>query len=954
MRIVIDMQGAQSGSRLRGIGRYTVSLAKAIVRNCGQDEVLLALSGLFPDTLDSLFAEFDGLLPKENIRVWHALGPVKECEPVNRYRREVAEKMREAFLSELQPDVVLVCSLFEGLYDDAINSIGRLGESYPTVVILYDLIPLINPDKYFRASKVDQEWYFRKISSLKRSRVLLAISESSRQEALSALDFEPESIVTISGAYDGYFESSDQAKSDKETVWARLGISKPFVMYIGGADERKNLDRLIMAYGQLPQEVRHEHQLVFAGDMPDFRIEHYSKVAHDCGLADEELIFTGYIEDSEVLTLYNTCSLFVMPSLHEGFGIPPLEAMACGAPVIGADATSLTEVIGLKEALFDPYSVRAISSKMEHTLTNECFRARLIEHGQKHCRRFSWDESAKRALQALRRFDPKYQAPISSLLNIEKTSRFAPRQIKLLAIKLDHLGDFLLAVPAFAKLKAKYPYATIDLVVGSWNVPVAEKLGLFDRIFTYDFFKRKSSEPSSIDEKSLEELLRTLDKYDIAIDFRRQPDGRFLLTKAKAQLKVAYQTFDKEIDEAIDVVLKAYKDFPSKANLFNKTSISCQMLSLVDALPVDVNDFITFPSICRNTARVPWTVAIFPKAGNDAREWCLPNFSNLVGMLLANQSIRGINVYFANQAQASEFRYERDDKLRVHVGLEFQELAESLSSNDVCIANNSGGGHLASYLGVTSLVIFSGHELPSEWGPQFNYGYDIRHAAPCAPCHTHRLGCPSEHFCLTEILVEDIYTITIQALKKRSSDNMSEISLQNSTDVIVNELIDSITNELIHFDDQDKVRISELISKNHSAYPIHFEMTYISPGVEISHKSISLDWIGFSGSESQFRWSDGHTAEIRFSCPEDIPPSAVLSLKFDTFGRQHIMAIFNGVQVYDRTHEGADIELNIPVSNMKNEKNRLVFSLPDARFPGNGDGRRVGLAMKSLRIDINE
>ena len=113
MRIIIDLQGAQTESRFRGIGRYTLALAKAIVRNRGNHEVLIAISGLFPETIEHIRAAFDGLLPQENIRVWYAPGPVRERQPENNWRRKAAERIREAFLASLEPDVIFITSLFE-------------------------------------------------------------------------------------------------------------------------------------------------------------------------------------------------------------------------------------------------------------------------------------------------------------------------------------------------------------------------------------------------------------------------------------------------------------------------------------------------------------------------------------------------------------------------------------------------------------------------------------------------------------------------------------------------------------------------------------------------------------------------------------------------------------------------------------------------------------------------
>src|SRR5450830_1437825 len=124
MRIVIDMQGAQTESRFRGIGRYTLSLSQAMVRNRGKHEIILALSGLFPDTIEPIRAAFDGLMPQENIRIWYALGPVRELEVGNDWRREVAERVREAFLANLRPDVIFIPGFCEGYQDDGVTSIG--------------------------------------------------------------------------------------------------------------------------------------------------------------------------------------------------------------------------------------------------------------------------------------------------------------------------------------------------------------------------------------------------------------------------------------------------------------------------------------------------------------------------------------------------------------------------------------------------------------------------------------------------------------------------------------------------------------------------------------------------------------------------------------------------------------------------------------------------------------
>ena len=145
MRIVLDLQGAQSASRLRGIGRYSLSLAQALVRNNAGHDIIIALSALFPETIQPIRRAFDNLLPAGNIVVWDAPGPVAAIDPSNAERRDLAELVREAFLASLNPDIVHVTSLFEGYIDDAVTSIARHGAGCPVSVTLYDLIPLPVP-----------------------------------------------------------------------------------------------------------------------------------------------------------------------------------------------------------------------------------------------------------------------------------------------------------------------------------------------------------------------------------------------------------------------------------------------------------------------------------------------------------------------------------------------------------------------------------------------------------------------------------------------------------------------------------------------------------------------------------------------------------------------------------------------------------------------------------------
>ncbi|MEX3841117.1 glycosyltransferase [Paraburkholderia sp. BR10882] len=413
MRIVIDMQGAQStGSRNRGIGRYTQAIARGLARNRGEHEIILALNGLFPETIGPIREAFSDLLPLENIRVWHAAGPVTHADKSNDWRRRAAELGYESFLCSLKPDFVYITSLIEGLGDDAVTSVHRLQHEIPVAVTLYDLIPYINPTPYLDNPAV-KSWYLEKIEHLRRADLWLGISESSRQEGIAHLGLPAEWSVNISTDADDSFLSIDVSPERESALRKQYGLTKPFVLYTGGIDHRKNVEGLIRAYALLPDKVRRDHQLAIVCSVQPANRQELERLAQQHGLRKDDVVLTGFVPDEDLLFFYNLCKLFVFPSWHEGFGLPALEAMRCGAPVIGANTSSLPEVIGWDDAMFDPHSDAAIAAAIQRGLNDAPFREALIRHGKEQSRKFSWDESARRTIAAMERWHVQGKRPAS-------------------------------------------------------------------------------------------------------------------------------------------------------------------------------------------------------------------------------------------------------------------------------------------------------------------------------------------------------------------------------------------------------------------------------------------------------------------------------------------------------------------------------------------------------------
>lgn len=401
MRIVIDLQGAQTESRFRGIGRFSTAIAKAIIENCREHQIYLVLNGLFSETISAIFADFEGVIDPANIMVWNAPGPVRYMEADNGWHREVAQLLREHFIASLQPDVLYIPSLFEGYVDDAVLSVGKFYDTAPVCVTLYDLIPLMNADKYLNCNSSYKSYYMERVESLKSASTLFAISESSKQEGVKYLDSFKGSIINSSIGSDALFCVENIPLDQKNEILKRYTLKDSFVLYTGGADERKNLNALVLAYADISKELREENQLVLAGRMPESEVERLKATAAAAGLEQNELVFLGYIEDKDLVCLYNICRLFVFPSWHEGFGLPPLEAMLCGAVVIGSNVSSIPEVIGFPDALFDPYSRNSIKDAIEKGLKDEEFRHLFKAHSISQVRKFSWKDSANTIIDAM-------------------------------------------------------------------------------------------------------------------------------------------------------------------------------------------------------------------------------------------------------------------------------------------------------------------------------------------------------------------------------------------------------------------------------------------------------------------------------------------------------------------------------------------------------------------------
>ncbi len=391
MRIVIDMQGAQASNAKRGIGRYTRALVEAMLKNNNtDDEFILLCNAFFPETISEIKEMTLAYLNKKNIKIWTPIVGEKE----------LSQKVFEAYLLSLNPELILLSSLFEGFNDEAITSIKLLNKNIPVALIHYDLIPLIH-DKIYLKNPEMKQWYDKKIEYLKKADLVLSISTATKEEAIKHLSLH--NVVNISAASQSHFKVTKITVSQKEELFVKYDITKPFIMYTGGIDYRKNVEGLIRAYSLLAKELIENFQLLIVCSITQMQQYQLNTLIKESDLDLSDVIFTNYIPEKDLVSLYNLCKLFVFPSLHEGFGFPVLEAMQCHKAVICGNNSSLIEVMGLQEAMFDAKDDKSIASKIQEVLSDEVFCKFLENHAKEQSQKFSWQSSAKLAIQSMKK-----------------------------------------------------------------------------------------------------------------------------------------------------------------------------------------------------------------------------------------------------------------------------------------------------------------------------------------------------------------------------------------------------------------------------------------------------------------------------------------------------------------------------------------------------------------------
>lgn len=377
MRIGVDYTAAahQGG----GIGRYTRGMIKALTRLDGKNEYRLFVAGrggpfgqaYWPSNVRLRIVH----LSQRNLtRIWQRL-----CLPLP---VEVFTGPLDIFYS---PDFVL-------------PPVWRAR----TLLTVHDL-------SFVRYPQTVDPHLHRYLNvavprSVRRADHILADSQNTARDLIELWSVPPEKVSVLYSGVEFHFRPvTDEAELAR--VRKRYGLPQHFILSVGTLQPRKNYERLIQAFSQLraTTEDRPYHLVVAGGK--GWLYESIFDYVRELGL-EEEVLFAGFVADEDLPALYNLADLFAFPSLYEGFGLPALEAMACGTPVVCSDASSLPEVAGDAALLVDPLDVEGWVEAMERALREEELRRELVARGLAQARRFTWERAAGELLEICRAIRP--------------------------------------------------------------------------------------------------------------------------------------------------------------------------------------------------------------------------------------------------------------------------------------------------------------------------------------------------------------------------------------------------------------------------------------------------------------------------------------------------------------------------------------------------------------------
>lgn len=369
MRIAIDSR--MLGREMTGIGRYTQNLIQYLLEADVVNQYILILNRDIPQL---------HLKERDNLKIVKINHAPLSLYTLFQLHRIVKKERIDLFHSPF--------------------FLAPLWATCPLIITVHDLMGLKFPGFFEDKSPVAKllsRWFVKLFVPLvlKKSNKVIAVSKTTKEEIVKHLNISGDKIKVIYPSIESSFRK-DLNSQLTEKKRKDLKISERIILYIGNTRPYKNLPRLIKAFDMFQKEYGDYQLVIGTGDTRN--LESLKGMVRQLEL-EKKIIFTGALQDEDIILLMNSAELFVFPSLWEGFGLPPLEAMACGLPVVASNAGSLPEILGDAALLVNPESQEEIAEGIKQVLTDKDLREELIKKGFARTRLFSWEKTARETLE---------------------------------------------------------------------------------------------------------------------------------------------------------------------------------------------------------------------------------------------------------------------------------------------------------------------------------------------------------------------------------------------------------------------------------------------------------------------------------------------------------------------------------------------------------------------------
>lgn len=372
-------------SKNRGIGNYALAQFKAMLEIDKTNQYFCL--NYFDEAVFGNDTEHF-----KNLKEYSFWGGKDRFLFADRYYQDIFKDLIRRFIKKNDIDIFYVTSPFDG------NTMPYQRDWFgdtQVVATVYDIIPYVMKDHYL-SERNTREWYMRCVESAKRFDRYLAISNSVKNDLMRYLNIDGSKIAVIHGAAGSLYRKMTIPDAEGAVLLNKYHIKDKFILCTGGDDDRKNIKGTIEAFSKIPQTLLDTYQLVIVCRLSPHAEQLYTEVIASCKLTGR-VVLTNYVTDEELLLLYNLASLMAFPSKYEGFGLPVVEAFACGLPVLTSNNSSLGEIAEGAAVLVDPFNTEDITRGLTFALT-EVDTAQHIKNGYEKLALYNWDNVARTTL----------------------------------------------------------------------------------------------------------------------------------------------------------------------------------------------------------------------------------------------------------------------------------------------------------------------------------------------------------------------------------------------------------------------------------------------------------------------------------------------------------------------------------------------------------------------------